>query len=107
MAYLWQDLNMDPIRVELVPHDRAIRSQAAAWSIKAWRDSFPNDTAQWYLNLYKTGDFRPGIPVTVAALSGNTLIGVGSLISDDELPGSIEPGPWLAAVYVAPRFRRH
>jgi len=97
---------MSPITVSILPPDRAIRSLAAAWSIKAWRDSFPNDTAQWYLNLYKTGDFRSGLPVTVSALVGTKLIGIGSLVSDDELPGSNEPGPWLAAIFVTPKHRR-
>jgi predicted N-acetyltransferase YhbS len=27
------------------------------------------------------------------------------VITDDELPDATEPGPWLAAVFVAPQFR--
>ena len=62
---------------------------------------------QWYLNLYKSGDFRAGLPITVAARLGSKLIGIGSLVTDDELPGAAERGPWLAAVYVSPKYRRH
>ena len=90
-----------------MPTNRMLRSQAAGWSIKAWRDSFPSDTMQWYLNLYKSGDFRAGLPITVAARFGSKLIGIGSLVTDDELPGAAERGPWLAAVYVSPKYRRH
>lgn len=60
---------------------------------------------QWYLNLYKTGDFTRSLPLTVAAIGNQQLIGVGSLVADDELPGATEPGPWLAAIFVTPRFR--
>lgn len=89
-----------------IPANLQIRSLAAAWSIRAWRESFPTDTAQWYLNLYKAGDYSRSLPITVAALSGRQLIGVGSLVADDELPNALESGPWLAAIYVSPRFRR-
>ena len=88
-----------------IPESRAIRSLAAAWSVRQWRASFPSDTAQWYLNLYKSGDFSKKLPVTVAAIINGNLVGVGSLVADDELPGASEPGPWLAAVYVTPSFR--
>lgn len=96
---------MGPITVLPIPPDRQLRSLAAAWSIKTWRDSFPDDTAQWYLNLYKSGDYRKQVPHTVAAVMGTKLVGIGSLIADDELPLATEPGPWLAAVYVNPRYR--
>lgn len=97
---------MDPIEVVEIPANRVIRSLAAAWSIRAWRASFPTDTVQWYLNLYKSGDYSKKLPITVAALSGEQLVGVGSLVADDELPNALESGPWLAAIYVTPRFRR-
>jgi GNAT superfamily N-acetyltransferase len=96
---------MGPISVLPIPKNSQLRSLAAAWSIKTWRDSFPNDTAQWYLNLYKTGDYRKQMPHTIAAVMGTKLVGIGSLIADDELPLATEPGPWLAAVYVHPKFR--
>jgi RimJ/RimL family protein N-acetyltransferase len=98
---------MGPISVLPIPLDRQLRSVAAAWSIKAWRDTFPADTMQWYLNLYKTGDFNSGLPFTVAAMQGSNLIGIGSLVADDELPNTLEAGPWLAAIFVNPKFRRH
>jgi GNAT superfamily N-acetyltransferase len=34
------------------------------------------------------------------------LMGVTTLVDDDELPDSRELGPWIAAVYVESNFRR-
>jgi uncharacterized protein (DUF952 family) len=47
------------------------------------------------------------MPEVVAAVSpADELLGIATLVLDDELPGAVEPGPWLAAVYVAPHARR-
>ena len=34
------------------------------------------------------------------------LLGVATLVHDDELPDAPEPGPWLAAVFVTPDARK-
>ena len=97
---------MTRISIHEMPKDAALRSQAAAWSVRMWRDSFPNDSAQWYLNHYKESDFTKSVPLACCALVNGELAGVASVLKDDELPGADESGPWLAAVFVHPRFRR-
>ena len=41
-----------------------------------------------------------------AALLNDDFVGTASLITDDELPDAPEPGPWIAAVFVAEWARR-
>jgi GNAT superfamily N-acetyltransferase len=46
------------------------------------------------------------VPMTVIALSGETLLGSASLIVHD-MDTRIHLSPWLASVYVAPEYRGH
>jgi predicted N-acetyltransferase YhbS len=46
-----------------------------------------------------------GIPLTVVALAGETVLGSASLIRHD-MDTRMELAPWLASVYVAPDYRR-
>ena len=80
---------------------------AAELSVREWKKYFPNDTAQTYLDLYgQTGQYAGHFAETyVAESTSGELIGMASLVDDDELPDSFEPGPWLAAVLVAPTHR--
>jgi len=48
---------------------------------------------------------RDGVPMTVVALSGDTLLGSASLIAHD-MDTRNDLSPWLASVYVAPPHRR-
>ena len=81
---------------------------AAEWSFAAWAHEFPADTVRTYLDQYaQVENSLTGMPEVVAAISpADELLGIATLVLDDELPGAIEPGPWLAAVYVAPPARR-
>lgn len=81
---------------------------AAEWSLAAWAYEFPSDTLQTYLQQYEEiAHSTSGIPDVVAAISPNDeLLGIATLTFDDELPDALEPGPWLAAVYVSPQSRR-
>lgn len=81
---------------------------AAEWSFAAWAHEFPADAIQTYLDQYaQVESSSTGMPEVVAAISpADELLGIATLVLDDELPGAIEPGPWLAAVYVAPYARR-
>ncbi|MEO5973645.1 MAG: GNAT family N-acetyltransferase [Ilumatobacteraceae bacterium] len=81
---------------------------AAAWSFAAWADEFPADTVATYLDQYaEVQRSTTGLPEVVAAISvSGELLGIATLVLDDELPGATEDGPWLAAVYVSPRARR-
>jgi len=83
--------------------------QAAQWSHAAWRYEFPTDTSSTYLEQFALDASSPGaLPEIYAAVGPNgELLGLASLVADDELPGATEPGPWLAAVFVAPEARSH
>jgi DME family drug/metabolite transporter len=81
--------------------------RAAQWSVEQWRHEFPSDTVDTYLSQYRAAaDGADGVLEVWAALSPDGgLVGVATLVDDDELPDAIEPGPWLAAVYVEPTAR--
>ena len=89
-----------------IPADTGIRRTVAQWCVDEWVHLYPDDTVQWYLDMYAdadaTGDL---VPLALVAVEGDEVIGTASLIADDELPGATEPGPWLAAVFVVPGHR--
>jgi len=68
---------------------------------------FPSDTVQTYLDQYSLAASEPEelIEVFAAIDSQDNLLGVATLVDDDELPDAPEPGPWLAAVFVKPEAR--
>jgi uncharacterized protein (DUF952 family)/GNAT superfamily N-acetyltransferase len=81
--------------------------QAAEWSFEAWRHEFPQDTVQTYLDQYALAA-SPGdrlVEVYAALDSADRLLGLTTLVDDDELPSVIESGPWIAAVWVHPISR--
>lgn len=81
--------------------------EAAQLSHAAWRHDFPEDTPDTYLDQFALDAASPGaLPEVYAAVSpDDQLLGLASLVVDDELPGATEPGPWLAAVFVRPECR--
>ena len=81
--------------------------EAAQISYLAWQHDFPQDTAQTYIDQFLQDAESPGaLPEIFAAIGpSDTLLGLASLVADDELPGATEPGPWLAAVFVRPEAR--
>jgi len=81
---------------------------AALWSFEAWQHEFPSDTVQTYLDQYALAASKPKrlIEIYAAISEQNQLLGVATLIDDDELPDATEPGPWLAAVFVTPAERK-
>ncbi len=89
-----------------MPDDLALQQLVASTSVDLWRRDFPLDTEQWYLDLYSESQTPGTMPVVLVALDGERFVGTASLISDDELPDAPEPGPWVAAVYVADEYRR-
>ena len=82
---------------------------AAEWSFAAWHHEFPSDTVQTYLDQYKLAANKPDtlIEIYAAVDINDKLLGVATLVDDDELPDAPEPGPWLAAVFVTPDARKH
>ena len=81
---------------------------AAEWSYEAWQHDFPSDTVQTYLDQYALAQSKPEqlLEVFAAVTDKDQLLGVSTLVHDDELPDAPEPGPWLAAVFVTPVARK-
>jgi uncharacterized protein (DUF952 family)/GNAT superfamily N-acetyltransferase len=81
--------------------------RAAELSVTEWKKNFPNDTVQTYFDLYGlTGQYEGHFAETYVAINANDeLLGMATLVDDDELPESNEPGPWLAAVLTLPSTR--
>ena len=90
-----------------MPRHEALRTTAAQWSFSEWGKLYPDDSVQWYLDLYAASDQdERSLPVCLAALNEDgSIVGTASLIANDELPNAPEPGPWVAAVYVDSAYR--
>lgn len=65
----------------------------------------PNASPAGQILKLKRRSNRGKIPTTFVALSGDELLGSASLI-DHEITSHPELTPWLAAVYVRPKYRR-
>jgi len=91
--------------IKEVPH---LHQQAAEMSRVAWKHDFPEDTLQTYLDMFTaTGTYANRFVEVFAAINqAEELLGLATLVDDDELPGATEPGPWLAAVFVVPEARK-
>jgi uncharacterized protein (DUF952 family)/N-acetylglutamate synthase-like GNAT family acetyltransferase len=81
--------------------------RAAELSVTEWKEIFTEDSVQTYIDLYgQTGTYAGRFVETYVAIStDDELIGMATLVDDDELPNAPEPGPWLAAVLTVPTSR--
>ena len=81
--------------------------RAAELSVTEWKEIFTEDSVQTYIDLYgQTGTYAGRFVETYVAIStDDELIGMATLVDDDELPNAPEPGPWLAAVLTVPNNR--
>jgi len=81
--------------------------RAAELSVEEWKKYFPNDTVQTYFDLYGlTGQYADHFVETYVAVNAHgEIMGMATLVDDDELPNAPEPGPWLAAVLTLPTHR--
>ena len=81
--------------------------RAAELSVTEWKEIFTDDSVQTYLDLYgQAGTYAGRFVETYVAIStDDELIGMATLVDDDELPNAPEPGPWLAAVLTVPNNR--
>ena len=81
--------------------------RAAELSVTEWKEIFTEDSVQTYIDLYgQTGTYAGRFVETYVAISAHgELIGMATLVDDDELPNAPEPGPWLAAVLTVPTSR--
>jgi GNAT superfamily N-acetyltransferase len=93
------------LEIVLMPDRQEFWRQAAAWSLAEWQQAWPHDTAESYRAHYEATVADPTrLPLVLAAVQGERLLGVVTLIDDDELPGATE-SPWLAACVVDPDAR--
>jgi uncharacterized protein (DUF952 family)/N-acetylglutamate synthase-like GNAT family acetyltransferase len=81
--------------------------RAAELSVAEWKEIFTEDSVQTYIDLYgRAGTYAGRFVETYVAINENgELIGMATLVDDDELPNAPEPGPWLAAVLTLPTSR--
>ena len=80
--------------------------RAAELSVTEWKEIFTEDSVQTYIDLYgQAGTYAGRFVETYVAISADELIGMATLVDDDELPNAPEPGPWLAAVLTLPTSR--
>ena len=94
------------VRIIDMPPDEGTMRAVAAWVMEEWRHMFPDDTVDWYLDVWTQASAHPdGPPHAVVATEDGTIIGTASVVVDDELPGATEPGPWLALTLVLPVHR--
>lgn len=77
----------------------------AAWHHAMWSHLNPGDTEAERAERLRLHTGRPGIPTTLIALEGETLLGSASLVQND-LTSQPQLTPFLASVYVAPAYRK-
>ncbi|MFM8810809.1 MAG: GNAT family N-acetyltransferase [Actinomycetota bacterium] len=108
VAILIETLAADEVHIVPLAEHPHLWREAARWSFDAWRHEFPHDTEQTYLDQYARAANPSGrlIEVYAALDRDDSLRGLATLVDDDDLPGAIEPGPWLAAVFVHEGARR-
>ena len=90
-----------------MPANSNFAHTGAQWAFDHWKETDPDDNIQWYLNVYSESAVDSStLPISLAAITANDgLAGVACVVRDDELPDAMEPGPWVAAVFVNPEYR--
>ena len=106
-GYFTSPHQLDTFSVANIADAKQHWQRAAELSVKEWKEIFTEDSVQTYLDLYsKAGTYAGRLVETYVALSADDeLIGMATLVDDDELPNAPEPGPWLAAVLTLPAHR--
>lgn len=88
----------------LVDHPQHIPT-LAVWLFGEWGHLNPGDSVERRVARLTTHTGRPGIPTTLVALDGETLLGSASLVVND-LTSHPHLTPFMASVYVDPLHRR-
>jgi len=76
----------------------------ATWIYQEWPEEFAAVGFDAWLAEFRFSLMRDGVPTTFVATEGPCVMGTASLIATD-LPTRPGLWPWLASVYVLPRFR--
>lgn len=77
----------------------------AKWHNDEWHHISPHLTTELRIREYSSYSNAPSIPSCVIALIENQPAGSASLVESD-MDSHPQLGPWLASVYVQPRFRQ-
>lgn len=106
-GYFTSPLQLNTFTVVNIADAKQHWQRAAELSVNEWKEIFTEDSVQTYLDLYgKAGTYAGRLVETYVALSADDeLVGMATLVDDDELPNAPEPGPWLAAVLTLPTYR--
>jgi len=106
-GYFTSPLQLNTFTVVNIADAKQHWQRAAELSVNEWKEIFTEDSVQTYLDLYsKAGTYAGRLVETYVALSADDeLVGMATLVDDDELPNAPEPGPWLAAVLTLPAHR--
>src|SRR4029450_3384886 len=77
----------------------------ATWIYQEWAEEFATVGLDAWLAAFTSPLVRDGIPTPFVGSEAPGLLGPASLIASD-LPERPALSPWLASVYVLPRYRR-
>lgn len=77
----------------------------AAWQYTEWGHLNPGDSVAGRMERLHQHTGRPGLPTTLIAIAGDTVMGTAGLVHND-LTTHPHLSPFMASVYVAPAFRR-
>jgi len=77
----------------------------AEWHHEQFAAFNPQESVEQRISKLKSRSRRRGIPTTVVALLGDTLVGSASLLKHD-MDSRQDLSPWIASVYVHPDYRR-
>lgn len=92
---------LEDLRIEYLPDNEAIISTLAKWHNGMW----PHSSVEYRKMHLRFQIGSRGIPTTFVAMSGKTLLGSASLVRQD-LKVRQELSPWMATVFVDPKYRK-
>lgn len=92
------------IRISYLADYPDLIADLARWHQDEWGDVSPYQTVDAHIAKLQGRLGRRGIPTTLIALSGNTLLASANLVEHD-MANRLDLSPWLASVYVVPQHR--
>ena len=93
------------MEIDYLANHEAFLPLLARWHHEEWGYLHPGDSLEARADRLRGECGRGGIPTTVIAFSGETLLGSAMLI-DHDMDTRMDLSPWLASVFVSPGHRR-
>jgi GNAT superfamily N-acetyltransferase len=93
------------MEIDYLADHEAFLPLLARWHHEEWGYLHPGDPVEARAGRLRGECGRGGIPTTVIAFSGETLLGSAMLI-DHDMDTRMDLSPWLAGVFVSPGHRR-